>query len=189
MVEEPRLRVIDSGTAKPENPFADLESLRCPQDYEDYMAAEAVTQYPIRLLKESMHLRINPDPAYTVTAVYLVDRGKGGRYFIHPKYRDALGPWPRCCNLHTAVDGHGRYFILQVKQRNPGQDENLWYETARMVAAAAMQDWVKVTKPEGGGWGFIPVQHKMFIPTWPEKPSAAADVRRPHRRSNRTRVD
>jgi hypothetical protein len=41
-----------------------------------------------------------------------------------------------------------------------------------MVAAAATQGWVKVTKPVGAdrGWGYIPVGHKMFEPTWPKKP-------------------
>ena len=88
------------------------------------------------------------------------------------KFREALGPLPRRCNLHVAVDGHGEYFLLLIKQPNPGQDDNVWYTTARTAAAAAMQGWVKITKPVGTdrGWGHIIVQHKMFDPIWPTKP-------------------
>ncbi len=41
----------------------------------------------------------------------------------------------------------------------------------RMVAAAAALQWLKVTKPTGieGGWGFIPIRHKMFEPKWPSR--------------------
>jgi hypothetical protein len=118
-----------------------------------------------------MHLRVNPSPEYTLVGQYTVDT-KQGCYFIHPRFRDALGPQPRRCNLHIAVNGHGEYFLLRVKQPNPGQDDNIWYQTARMVAAAAALSWVKVTKPTGAdrGWGHIVVQHNMFEPKWPEKP-------------------
>src|SRR5262249_31835233 len=44
-------------------------------------------------------------------------------------FRDALGPLPRRCNLHIAVDGHGEYFLLLIKQPNPQQDDNVWYHT------------------------------------------------------------
>ena len=113
---------------------------------------------------------VNPDPEYTLLGQYTLTN-KHGTYFVFKAFRDALGPLPRRCNLHVAVDGHGEYFLLLVKQPNPKQDDNIWYQTARTVAAAATQGWVKVTKPIGDdrGWGFIPVQHKMFEPTWPEK--------------------
>lgn len=161
-------------TITPGNPFANLEGLRNPQDYEEFLSGEAVTKLNVRTLKEGMHLRVNPDPNYTLLNQYVIPARQGrGTYFVFPQFRDALGPLPRRCNLHVAVDGHGEYFLLEIKQANPGsgQEDNAWYTTARTVAvAAATEGWIKVTKPTGGGWGYIPVAHKMFEPNWPTKP-------------------
>jgi hypothetical protein len=167
--EQPDLRVV--GPIDTANPFDNIDALRCPQDYEEFLGGEPNAVFAVRTLKEAMHLRVNPDPAYSLWGQYTVTT-KQGTYFVFPQFRDALGPLPRRCNLHVAVDGHGEYFLLLIKQPNPQQDDNVWYTTARAVAAAAMQGWVKVTKPVGTdrGWGFIRVQHTMFEPTWPQKP-------------------
>jgi hypothetical protein len=157
----------------PGNPFADLAKLRQSQDYEEFLGGEAVTKLNVRTLKEDMHLRVNPDPNYSLLGQYVIPAQAGrGTYFVFPQFRDALGALPRRCNLHIAVDGHGEYFLLQIKQANPGsgQEDNVWYTTARTVAAAATEGWIKVTKPVGGGWGHIKVEHKMFKPDWPTKP-------------------
>jgi hypothetical protein len=159
-------------TIIPGNPFANLDALRNPQDYEEYLAGEAVTGFAVRTLKEGVHLRVNPDPNYSLFGVYTVATRRGV-YFVWPQFRDALGPLPRRCNLHIAVDGHGVYFLLLVKQPNPGQgqEDNAWYTSARRVATGAMQEWVKVTKSPGdGGWGHVPIAHEMFEPNWPSKP-------------------
>lgn len=152
------------------NPFDDLDALRNDQDYEEFLSAEGSSAFNIRTLKEDMHLRVNPDPAYALNGQYVVPT-KEGVYYVNKKLKDALGTMPRRCNLHVAVDGHGEYFLLLTKQANPGKDENKWYVTARMVASAATLEWLKVTKPTGfeGGWGFIPIRHKMFEPKWPER--------------------
>jgi hypothetical protein len=154
----------------PKNPFADLEALRNPQDYEEFNNGEQVAPIRVKKLKEGKHYRVNPDPLYSLTNQYVVEKtGKEKTYFVYYQFRDALGPLTRRVNIHLAVDGHGEYFLLMIKQTNPGQDDNFWYDTARTVTAAAMQQWVKITKPQGGGWGHIPVQHKMFEPVWPTK--------------------
>jgi hypothetical protein len=165
------LHAADKGAASP-NPFANLDALRNPQDYEEFMNGEATSAFAVRTLKEAMHLRVNSEPAYTLLGQYTV-LTKNGAYFVYPQFRDALGPLPRRCNLHVAVDGHGVYFLLLVKQANPGDPEdNAWYRTARETAAGAMKGWVKVTKPAGAnaGWGHVPIQHKMLEPRWPVKP-------------------
>jgi hypothetical protein len=155
----------------PNNPFANLDLLRNPQGYEEFFGAEPTASFAVRTLKEDLFLRVNPDPAYSLWEQYTVQT-RHGTYFVFPHFRDALGALPRRCNLHVAVDGHGEYFLLLVKQANPGagQEDNVWYNTARSVAAAATKDWVKITKyGRDRGWGFVHVQHKMFAPTWPTK--------------------
>jgi hypothetical protein len=157
---KPKLEIVEPVNSKSDaadtNPFSNLDALRQAQDYEEFLGGEATTAFAVRTLKEAMHLRVNPDPEYTLLGQYTVTT-KQGTYFVFHSFRDALGPLPRRCNLHIAVDGHGEYFLLLVKQPNPQQDENVWYHTARMVATAATQGWVKVTKPVGAdrGWGFI----------------------------------
>jgi hypothetical protein len=153
------------------NPFANLDALRNPQDYEEFLLGEAVSAFAVRTLKEAMHLRVNPDPKYSLFNQYIVIT-RIGTYFVYPQFREALGPLPRRCNLHVAVDGHGECFLLLVKQPNPGQgqEDNAWYTTALTVAAAATKGWIKVTKPGGDRWGHIPIKHKMFDPVWPTKP-------------------
>jgi hypothetical protein len=173
----PKLVAISSDQKDDEtqsaNPFANLDALRNPQDYEEFLGGEAVSAFAVRTLKEAMHLRINPDPTYSLYGQYTVATRNNGTYFVYPQFREALGPLPRRCNLHVAVDGHGEYFLLLVKRPNPGQgqEDNAWYTTAQSVANAAMKDWVKVTKPSGDrGWGHVPVPYKMFEPQWPTKP-------------------
>src|SRR5262249_5782383 len=154
------------------NPFANLDALRNPQDYEEFLGGEAVSAFAVRTLKEAMHLRVNPDPKYSLFNQYVVIT-RMGTYFVYPQFREALGPLPRRCNLHVAVDGHGEDFVLLVKQPNPGQgqEDKAWNTTAGTVAAAATKEWVKVTKPGGDrGWGHVPIRHKMFDPIWPTKP-------------------
>jgi hypothetical protein len=166
-----RLKVVETPSDDTViNPFDDLDALRNAQDYDEFLSSEGSSAFNVRTLKESMHLRVNPDKEYTLEHQYVVST-KQGAFFVPLQFRDALGPLPRRCNLHIAVDGHGEYFLLLIKQPNPGKDDNKWYQTARMVAAAASSEWVKVTKPTGidGGWGFIPIRHKMFEPKWPER--------------------
>ena len=184
MTDDPKFKIVHPDTepaepidkpeqtvTAPSNPFANLDALRNPQDYEEFLGGETTAVFAVRTLREGMHLRVNPDPAYTLLGQYVVHT-KQGAYFVYPQFRDALGPLPRRCNLHVAVDGHGEYFLLLIKQPNPGQDDNVWYTTASAVAAAATQGWVKVTKPTGTdrGWGYICVRHKMFDLNWPTKP-------------------
>ena len=181
---DPHIKLVGAEqTSTPGNPFADLAKLRQPQDYAEFLGGEAVTKLNVRTLKEDMHLRVNPDPNYSLLGQYVIPAQAGrGTYFVFPQFRDALGALPRRCNLHIAVDGHGEYFLLLIKQANPGsgQEDNAWYTTARTVEAAAArtvaadaaatEGWIKVTKPVGGGWGHIKVEHEMFKPDWPTKP-------------------
>ena len=163
--EEPATRQVEPG-----NPFVNLDALRNPQDYEEFLGGEAVSAFAVRTLKEGLYLRVNPDQNYSLFNQYTVAT-RTGTYFVYPQFREALGPLPRRCNLHVAVDGHGEYFLLLIKQPNPGQgqEDNAWYTSARTVAAAAMKGWVKVTKPGRDRWGHVPVQHKMFEPEWPTR--------------------
>jgi hypothetical protein len=181
MSDEARPKLVVAAAADPENgsvplidpnnPFANLDILRNPQSYEEFFGAEAATAFAVRTMKEDMFLRVSPDPNYTLLEQYTVQT-RHGTYFVFPHFREALGALPKRCNLHVAADGHGEYFLLMVKQANPGsgQEDNVWYNTARSVAAAAAKGWVKVTKyGRDRGWGFVPVQHKMFTPAWPTK--------------------
>jgi hypothetical protein len=158
------------GTTDNANPFANLDALRNPQDYEEFMNGEAVTGFAVRTLKEGMHLRVRSGNEHSLLGQYTVATKKAGTYFVYPQFREALGPLPRRCNLHVAVDGHGEYFLLLVKQQNPGKDENEWYRTARVVAAAASEGWIKVTKLVGdAGWGYLPLPRPVFDEKWPDK--------------------
>jgi hypothetical protein len=168
----------DKPDKTPINPFANLDALRNPQDYEEFLNGEATSGYPVRTLKEGMYVRVNSDQNYSLFNQYVVVTKQQGTFFVYPQFREALGPLPQRCNLHVAVDGHGQYFLLRAKQANPGsgQEDNIWYTSVRTVVAAAMKGWVKVTKPSGGGWGHVPVSlpngQEMFKPEWPTRPFA-----------------
>jgi hypothetical protein len=118
---DPHVKLVGTEhTITPGNPFADLAKLRQSQDYEEFLGGEAVTKLNVRTLKEDMHLRVNPDPNYSLLGQYVIPAQAGrGTYFVFPQFRDALGALPRRCNLHIAVDGHGEYFLLLIKQANP----------------------------------------------------------------------
>jgi hypothetical protein len=170
--ERPKLEIVHKqlDASESTNPFANLDALRNPQDYEEFMNGEAVTGFAVRTLKEGLHLRVRPGAEYSLLGQYTVTTKKAGVYFVYPQFREALGPMPRRCNLHVAVDGHGEYFLLLIKQQNPGKDENEWFRTARVVAAAATEGWIRVTKLKGdGGWGYVSLIHQIFDPRWPDK--------------------
>jgi hypothetical protein len=150
------------------DPFADLDALRVPQDYAEFMTGETTAPLPVRTLKKDKHIRINPNTDYHLRSVYLVEWNKT-TYLVMPQFAEALGDLPRLCNLYVAVDGHGEYFFLQIKRANPQQEENEWYESAAIVAAAATKEWVKVEKPAGNKWGCAPTPFNQFEPVWPTK--------------------
>jgi hypothetical protein len=153
-----------------ENPFANLDVLRQSQDYADYMGEAAMVSFPVRRLKEGVHLRVNADPAYRLEGQYVAETKSAGTYFVFPHLRDAIAPLCRRVTIWLAVDGHGIYHLLMTKLPLPGQDLHEWYRTARVVAEAATQNWIKVTKSPGGeGWSYVPVLHQMFEPRWPDK--------------------
>ena len=167
---DPHIKLVGAEqTSTPGNPFADLQKLRQSQGYEEFLSGEAVTKLPVRTLKEGMHLRVNPDPNYSLLGVYTVQTNEG-TYFVFPQFRDALGPLPRRCNLHVAVDGKGEYLLLLIRRATAGrgQEDNIWYTTPRTVAAAAMEGWVKVTKPIGGGWGHADLTQSFGLPPVPQ---------------------
>jgi hypothetical protein len=152
-----------------EIPFADIASLRAAQDYSDCMGEQAVISFPVRTLREGMHLRVCDDPVYRLENMFVAET-KTGLYFVYPQYREALSSLCKCSTLYLAVDGHGTYFLLRCKRPMPGFEANEWFRTARVVAEAAMIGWVKVTKPSSDdSWSYIPVQNKMFEPKWPDK--------------------
>ena len=138
------------------DPFADLDALRVPQDCTEYMTGETIAPLPLRTLKKDKHLRINPDPAFHLLGVYLLERNKI-EYLVLPQFAAALSDQPRLCDLYVAYDGLDEFFFLKIKRHNPGQEENPWYESAAFVADAALKGWVKVTKPGGRQWGYTPL--------------------------------
>src|SRR5262249_40195573 len=85
--EQPDLRVV--GSVDTTNPFSNLGALRCAQDYEEFLGGEVNAVFAVRTLKEAMHLRVNPDPEYTLLGQYTVTT-KQGTYFVFRQFRDAL---------------------------------------------------------------------------------------------------
>jgi hypothetical protein len=162
------LKIVTTHSDGPPDPFADLSKLRVPQDYAEFATGETTAPLSVRTLKKDKHIRINPDPAHHLRGVYLLERDKT-TYLVLPEFAEALGDLPRLCDLFVAVDGHGEYFFLQIKRPNPGQEDNSWYESAAIVAAAAMKGWVKVEKPGGKKWGYSPTPFNKFDPAWPTK--------------------
>jgi hypothetical protein len=167
---EPLKLVSPDVAIDPNDPFGNLDALRNPQDYAEFLSSEETSTFPLRKLQEGLHLRVNPDPEYTLLKQFIVERS-GGTYFVWPGLEKLLGPLPLCCNLHVAVDGHGAYFMLRIRQPNPTQDEIPWLQTARMVSVNAMKGWVRVTKPIGKNgkpdrWGWVEIS-EVFEPKWP----------------------
>ena len=91
--EHIRLVEPEQTVTVPANPFANLDALRNPQDYEEFLGGETTTAFAVKTLRDAMHLRVNPDPAYTLLGQYVVNT-KQGAYFVYPQFRDALGPLP-----------------------------------------------------------------------------------------------
>ena len=52
--EEPHIKLVETELAiTPGNPFANLDALRNPQDYDEFLGGEAVTAFAVRTLKEA----------------------------------------------------------------------------------------------------------------------------------------
>jgi hypothetical protein len=69
------------------NPFDDLDALRNAQDYDEFLSSEGSSGFNVRTLKESMHLRVNADEAYTLYGQYVVTT-KQGAFFVPLQFRD-----------------------------------------------------------------------------------------------------
>jgi hypothetical protein len=76
---DPHIKPVGSEqTITPGNPFANLAKLRQSQDYQEFLGGEAVTKLNVRTLKEDMHLRVNPDPNYSLPVSTLSPLKRGG---------------------------------------------------------------------------------------------------------------
>jgi hypothetical protein len=74
------------------NPFANLEALRNPQDYEEFLGGESVSAFAVRTLREGMHLRSIRTPITACMASTPSRRETGLTSYT----RNFVKPWVRC---------------------------------------------------------------------------------------------
>ena len=95
--KKPKLGIVgDEPETEPANeagaytPFDDLDALRNAQDYDEFLSSEGSSAFNIRTLKDSIHLRVNPDRNYSLLGHYVVNT-KQGAYFVDPEIPGRVG--------------------------------------------------------------------------------------------------
>lgn len=137
---------IPQGKPPTTDPFADLGTLRIPQDFGE--VTEKSDQSEIRIMKpaKDCFIQSHPDPEYSLyTAV--IDLGSiDGIYLVGPHIRNQFEEEPtyHLRLLVTAVRRDGGAFIWPL--RVPTEDENKdpWATSAMQAYRTSQGEWVRV---------------------------------------------
>jgi hypothetical protein len=151
--------------------FSDVKALGLsPETLMAGKASEVIATVPVRKPHRQEFIRVNPDPAMSLTTGLFEDKTDRSVYFVHPDMRGALADEMKSVLLVTAITRQGACFLWPITlPRDVGGSQD-WSESAIAAAALAKESWVRVAADVGSGHYRI-YQAKVQVedPVWPEK--------------------
>jgi hypothetical protein len=170
--EAPHLKIVDG---KIIDPFDDLQSLMCRQDFSDSGGAKKLlTRVPVRRPRVLDWFMVNPDPDYYGDFSLCEDRDENETFLVAPTIAEALDGEPTLHDftIFTAVTRSKTVFLFPV--RRPGRDGkwNSWHRSQQDAAKRAMCSWVRMTANKDiGGYDLREGTFGNFTnPDWADLP-------------------
>jgi hypothetical protein len=158
--------------SKKVSPFANLRSLRMPQDYHDdqFGVKPLITRIPVRRPLPQEFVRAHSGEEYRISGIGMfTDKINGGQYFVSPEVCAELGPHVRRSAILTSITRQGITILWPIVL--PGDDGRLnsWPESEWVVAQEAETSWVRMEANRAlGGYEAKYATGTLPEPVWPE---------------------
>jgi hypothetical protein len=133
----------------------------------------------VRKPKKDEFVRVNSDPAYTVTASIIEHEGGDDRkadFYVPPRFRavaeQVAGAGYRPVQVFTCITKHDVVFLWAC--RLPDERENAWHTSGLAAASEAMTTWTRVqANMKAGRYEIRKAKTDFGDPAWPDVPFGA----------------
>ena len=163
---------VATGTLPNGDPFANLETLRLTQGFNQTVGATR-TQLVIPVRKPSRQdwVRVHPDPSYRLETCVLELKEERETYLVSQSLWSEIADDISPRVLYTAITRQGTLFVWPV--RMPGGDgrTDRWSESALTGADLATKLWIRLSaNMQSGGYDVFEAAGKIPDPVWPDLP-------------------
>ena len=168
----PHAYVPGGKRSKKASPFANLQSLRLPQDYRDdkFGVKPLITRVPVRRPLPQEFVRVRPEEEYRISGVGIYkDKIGGAQYLVTPEICDELDGYVRRSTILTSITRQGVTLLWPIVLPDDNGRLNSWPETEWEVAREAETNWVRMTANQAlGGYEAKYAFGDLPEPVWPD---------------------
>lgn len=162
---------VTDATANPD-PFDPQTHLDNTMD--DVNVETVLTAVPVRKPKRTEFIRVNPDPAFVVPRMFLLERDTGmdtESYLVTPPVQHLVSEELKQVRLYTTITKRGTVFLWPVKLPGDNNDHiRRISDTAIQCAEQAKTLWVKMHWDRDlGGYVMQRAKDDLGTPQWPNK--------------------
>jgi hypothetical protein len=168
--QAPDLKVVDGVVA---DPFDDLDSLKCPQDFAEGATKKLLTRVPVRRPRSTDWFMVHRDRDYRGDFKLAENKDESESYLIAPHLYGALEGEPTVhrYTLFTAINRNGTVFLYPVRLQEPDGKWNSWHRSQHEAAELAMKGWLRMTSNKDiGGYDLREAIANFAKPDWGDLP-------------------
>jgi hypothetical protein len=155
--------------ATSDNPFADLDRLRIPQNFADAIGVKkALLTVPVRKPDKQWFVRVHPDEAYRLPLLLLELKDEAISYLVSPALGGDLLTEVVPKMLFTSINRQGTVFLWPVRLPTEGRLDE-WNRSAQEAANVALKRWVRVVSNRSlGAYEVYTAEGTLDDPEWPD---------------------
>ena len=142
---------------------------------QDYMASSGVKKATtiVRVMKpdKTWFIRVNPDPAYQMTAYLFELKDESETYLIRPDMLPEMGDMAVPKAIYTAKTRQGMTFLWPVKLPDSEGKIDDWNQSAMVGASLARESWVSIRSNRSAGYyDVLEAAVPLSEPDWSDLP-------------------
>jgi hypothetical protein len=160
---------VSASAPPPEDPFADLDSLRLGQDFSTALGKRVLTTIPVRKPGKQDFIMIRPEPEFRLETFILELKEERDSFLVSPVLWQDLANEISPRAIFTCVNRQGVIFLWPVRRPGPDGRLDTWSSSAIAAAQAAMSRWVRISANMSlGGYDVFEAVGELSSPEWPE---------------------
>lgn len=145
-----------------------LETLKLSTDYSAAGVKNIITQVPIRKPPKHDFFRVHPDADYRCDMALLVYGDEKDTFFVAHQLQEELIGHMKPFTLLTYINRQGVTALWPIRLAGTDNEHPAW-ETARIAAEMATEQWVRVQYNRSlNGYETFPATQIKAEPQWPD---------------------